>query len=264
VLLNSTDNILISVLVGTVAVGYLSNYTTIILGIGSIYTIIFSNITAGIGNLVSTETKERKLEVFNILMCTSSWMAIVFAICFLVLSGEFVTLWLGANFVIDDASVLMKTLMLYCSCILQPVYSFREALGLYQKTKYMMLASAWINIFLSILMGKVWGMAGILAASLVAMLLTYLWYEPVILYRDYFGTTVKSYYIERLKELTALTFGMIAMGFLNDLWVVDSWIAWTLKGCLVFIVANLYCLLLFYRRSGFKELLCRIKEQLDK
>lgn len=261
VLLNSTDNILISMIVGTVMVGYLSNYATIIMGIGSIYTIIFSNLTAGIGNLVSTETKERRLEVFNVLICVSAWMAIVFSLCFLLLSGEFVTLWLGPNFVIDKASMLMKVLMLYCSCALQPVYSFREALGLYQKTKYVMLAAALINIVLSIVMGMVWGMAGILAASLIAMLVTYLWYEPVVLYRDCFGISAKSYFAERLKEIAALAVGIVVMGYFGDMWVADSWMSWILKGCVLFVVTNAYCLVIFFRTEGFKELMCRLKER---
>lgn len=264
VLLNSTDNILISMIVGTVMVGHLSNYATIIMGIGSIYTIIFSNLTAGVGNLVSTETNERKLEVFNVMLCVSAWMAIVFSLCFQLLSGEFIALWLGSEFIIDKGSVLMKVLMLYCSCALQPVYSFREALGLYQKTKYVMLTAALLNIALSIVMGIVWGMAGILAASLISMLVTYLWYEPVVLYRDCFGASVKSYFIARLKEIAALGFGIVAFGYLSNMWVADSWVSWFLKGCVVFAVTNAYCLLIFCRTDGFKGLVSRLKERFSK
>lgn len=264
VLLNSTDNILISMIVGTVMVGHLSNYLTIISGIGAIYTIIFSNLTAGIGNLVSTETKERKLEVFNILICASAWMAIVFTVCFYALSGEFVSLWVGPRFVLDDPSMLMKALMLYVSCALQPVFSFREALGLYRKTKYVMLASAALNIILSIVMGMAWGMAGILGASLISILLTYIWYEPILLYRDCFGTSAKPYFLERLKEIVALFIGIIAMRLLGSFWVADSWLMWILKSCVVFILINAYCLLLFFRDPSFKELLNRIKGKLNR
>lgn len=264
VLLNSTDNILISMIVGTVMVGYLSNYLTIIAGIGSIYTIIFSNLTAGIGNLVSTENRERKLEVFNILICASAWMAIVFAICFFGLSGEFVALWVGPRFVLDEASVLMKALMLYVSCALQPVFSFREALGLYRKTKYVMLASAALNIALSIVMGLAWGMAGILGASLISILLTYLWYEPVLLYRDCFGTSAKPYFMERLKEIAALAVGLLGIRMLGSLWTADSWLMWIVKGGVFFALTNVYCLLLFCRDPSFKELVHRVKERLDR
>lgn len=260
-LLNATDNILLSMIVGTIAVGYLSNYAVIITGIGSVYTIIFANITAGIGNLVSTETKERKLEVFNILICVSGWMAIAFSVCFFLLSEEFITLWLGAEFVIDNASVLMKALMLYLSCMLQPVFGFREALGLYQKTKYAMLAAAIINIVLSIVLGIKWGMAGVLGASIIAMLTTYLWYEPIVLYRDCFGASVKQYFGGRLKEICALLLAIVCLGWLGKVWVAETWLMWIVKSVVFFGVVNVYCLLLYHKNSGFKELLCRLKER---
>ena len=260
-LLNATDNILLSMLVSTITVGYLSNYVMIITGIGSVYTIIFANITAGIGNLVSTETKERKLEVFNILICVSGWMAIAFSVCFFLLSEEFITLWLGAEFVIDNASVLMKALMLYLSCMLQPVFGFREALGLYQKTKYAMLAAAIINIVLSIVLGIKWGMAGVLGASIIAMLTTYLWYEPIVLYRDCFGASVKQYFGGRLKEICALLLAIVCLGWLGKVWVAETWLMWIVKSVVFFGVVNVYCLLLYHKNSGFKELLCRLKER---
>lgn len=115
-------------------------------------------------------------------------------------------------------------MILYVSCALQRVFSFREALGLYCKTKYVMLASAALNIALSIVMGQTWGMAGILGASMIVMLLTYLWYEPVLLYRDCFGTSAKPYFMERLKEIAALAVGIIGMRMLGSLWMADSWL----------------------------------------
>ena len=39
VMLNSTDNIIISMLIGTNVVGYFANYKTIYAGIGSLYTV---------------------------------------------------------------------------------------------------------------------------------------------------------------------------------------------------------------------------------
>lgn len=260
-LLNATDNILLSILVSTITVGYLSNYVMIYTGISSVYTIIFSNITAGIGNLVSTETKERKLEVFNILICVSGWMAIVFSVCFFLLSGKFITLWLGAEFVIDGASVLMKALMLYLICMLQPVFGYREALGLYQKTKYAMLAAAIENIILSIILGLKWGMAGILAATLIARLTTYFWYEPIILYRDCFGISAKQYFVSRLKEIFTVLLAIIGLSWIGSFWIAETWLMWFVKSVVFFCVVNAYCLLLYHRNSGFKELLCRLKKR---
>ena len=78
VMLNSTDNIIISMLIGTNVVGYFANYKTIYAGIGSLLYGFFMSLTAGIGNLIETASEEHRLKIFNILLLISSWLGIVF------------------------------------------------------------------------------------------------------------------------------------------------------------------------------------------
>lgn len=254
VLLNSTDNILISVIVGTVSVGLLSNYMTIISGIGSIYVIVFGNLTASIGNLVGTENESKNLDIFEKLLLVSSWMAIVFSICFFGLSKEFICLWIGSKYVMSTGVVLSKAVMLFLSCSLQPLFSYREAVGLYKKTKYAMLAAAFINVILSIIFGELWGTAGILVASLVAMLSTYFWYEPVMLYKDCFNSSVCKYFLTRAKDFTALILGLIIIPYIMGVWKADTWILWILKSGIYFLVSNIYCVLVYRWNNHYKEL----------
>lgn len=51
VVLNNTDNILISKLVGTIEVGYYSNYNLIINKVGNITSLVFTSLQASLGNL---------------------------------------------------------------------------------------------------------------------------------------------------------------------------------------------------------------------
>ena len=264
VLLNSTDNVLISLLIGTVWVGYLANYITIINGISSFYTVIFTGLTASIGNLVVLETKEKKLEIFEIMLFVSSWLAIVFSVCLYVLSGEFVTLWIGEKYVLEDSVVLAKVLMLYLSCSLQPLFCYREALGLYRKTKYVMLASALINIVLSIIMGKWFGLAGILYASIIAMLVTYLWYEPVLMYKECFEVSSRRYFVQRLGEVVYLVIALMGINFVSGRVPATGWFTWVFKAGVVFAVANIYCFILFRKSKGLTFVVGKIKEKLSK
>ena len=74
VALNSTDNILTSVLVSTTMVGIYSNYTMIFNKIYSFITLFFSSIIASVGNLNVTSDDEKKYFVYNILNFLSFWM----------------------------------------------------------------------------------------------------------------------------------------------------------------------------------------------
>ena len=77
-------------------------------------------------------------------------------------------------------------LNMYLSCVMQPLWSYREATGLYRKTKWIMVICAIINIVLSIVLGKIIGVIGIILASEIARIVTYVWYEPKILFREFF------------------------------------------------------------------------------
>ena len=123
VLMNSTDNMLISSIVGTIWVGLLSNYVTLCTSVASFVVIIFNNLTASIGNLVATESKEKRLQIFEVMSMMSNWIAFVCFICTLILCNDFIRLWLGGKYVLEQSIVLPKVMMLYVSCVMQPIFS---------------------------------------------------------------------------------------------------------------------------------------------
>lgn len=61
VILNNTDNILISIILGTVVVGYYSNYSMIITQVSTICGIIFTAMQASLGNLAVEESAEKNI-----------------------------------------------------------------------------------------------------------------------------------------------------------------------------------------------------------
>lgn len=65
---NNTDNILISFFVGTVLVGYYSNYAMMIAAVISIISLIFNAVKASIGNLMAGNdcSHREKLFLFNV------------------------------------------------------------------------------------------------------------------------------------------------------------------------------------------------------
>lgn len=263
ILLNSTDNLLISVMVGTVWVGYLANYVTIINGISAFYTILFTNLTAGVGNLVATETKEMKKEIFKIMLDVSSWLAVMFCTCFYCLSSEFVMLWVGEKFILSNSIVLAKSIMLAVSCSMQPLFIYREALGLYKKTKYVMVLSAIMNIIISIILGQYWGVAGILAASLISVFSTYYWYDPKILYKECFEEKWTPFLIYRAKDILYITFALVLFGYTSKFFIINSWKQWIAKALIIFLSVNLYCLICYrntYTYKMIKSLFAKINK----
>ena len=259
VLINGTDNILISTLVGTLWVGYYSNYLIIINNLTTFINMAFQSLTASVGNLVVTESKEKRYELFKMIQVVSNWFSIVVVPCVYALIDLFIKNWLGDQFVLSREAVCAITLNLYLTCILQPIWIYREATGLYKKTKYVMLITAILNVVLSIWWGIYAGLAGILFASAAAKILTYIWYEPILLFKDFFGRTAKDFFVSMALNICATVLICIGLSKLLECIRVDGWMGFFLNGIICFGLCNILYLLYYARNKFFQGLLLRIK-----
>lgn len=257
ILLNSTTNIMISILIGTLLVGYLENYTTIITSVTSISVVIFSNMIASVGNLAVKEKADDRLNVFNQMLLIGNWLTIVFVVCSFLLSNSFITLWLGKEYVMDSSTVILKFVAMFMSCAMQPIFCFREAVGLYRKTQYIMLAAAIVNVSLGCFLGYYLGLNGILLASIFSCVLTYMWYEPKILYKEYFETGYFSYFVGMGKAF-AITVVLSAIGlYLLTFYTKLSWLSLILQSAIVFFVSNVICYMAYKNDKSFADVKLR-------
>lgn len=212
VFMNSTDNTIISMLIGTVWVGYCSNYTTVTINITAFVTIIFTAITPSIGNLVVKSEPKQRYAVFSLMQMISFCLAGIFTACVYIGINDLITLWIGKKFIIDNIIVISLLINFYLGISLQPLWSYRSGTGLYNQTRYVMLICAIINVILSIVLGKIMGVSGVFFASFISKILTYVWYEPYLLYKQYFNSTSIRYYIGQIFNL-ALTILCILISF---------------------------------------------------
>lgn len=252
VLLNGTDNIIISSVVGTIWIGYLTNYDTIFTSITAFVVVLFNSLTASLGNLNITASPQKRLEVFNIMLFSGFWISRILVPCFFFLSGDLVRIWLGERFILDVDILSVKLMMVYFTCTLNPLFAYREATGLYRKSKYVIFLGSMINIFLSILLGKYYGVMGVLLASIIAMLLTYVWYEPVILYKDYFFASSKDYFLKHIKNIILLLFSMAIVAPIMRMIIVESWSMLFVKAGICFLLVNVISLVLLNNNQEYQ------------
>ena len=109
---------------------------------------------------------------------------------------------------------------------------YRDATGMFKQTKFVFLATALINLILSIALGKIWGLLGILLATLIARLCTNFWYEPFIIYKYYFNKKSKGYFLE---QIIRIIFIAALVGMYNLLFSLIPLNIWT------FILESVTC-----------------------
>ena len=197
VILNNTDNILISVIVNTVVVGFYSNYSMIVAAIATFLQLVFTSVQASIGNLAAGGNEEKQYKIFNVIQFASFWMTSFCCISFSVLFQDCITLLYTDHYLLDYSVVLVCVFNFYVQFIMYPIYCYSSTVGLFKQTRWVMLFTSGVNLVLSIILGNRWGLFGILIATGISRIVTNFWYEPIKLFNIYFKKGVRGYFIKQ-------------------------------------------------------------------
>lgn len=264
VMLNSTDNTIISIFIGTDVVGYYSNYSMITTRLISVMNAVFYAFTSSIGNLIVTEKPKKRYSTFLGIQSLSLILAIFCVTCVALLAKDFIYVWLGSKYLLSNSIFIAILINLYLQIILFPVWTYREATGLYLKTKYIMLACAIINVILSVSFAPTFGVTGVLIASAIARLTTYFWFEPIYLFQHYFSNSSKAYFFAIFKNFLLLSFVVIVFGNIASSFPCRNWIEFFAKAILVAIVTALFSMIVYCKSTGAKIIFAHIKQVLNK
>lgn len=259
-LLNSTDNTLMSMICGTVLVGYYANYRTITTNYNAFVTILFGSLTASIGNLIVKTSENKRYEVFQVMQMVSFTISTFTIVEMYLLMEDFLEIWLGTSeYLLDNFTLVAILLNLYLGSVLQPLWSYRSATGLYRKTRYIMLITAIENVVLSIIFGKLFGIGGIILATFVSKMTTYVWYEPVVLFKDYFNQNVLKYLWENIVNVILMVLcGTLAVVCTKN-FVELSIVNWCIKGVIGALIVIIVYAIRYGRTKEFKILIQKVK-----
>lgn len=183
ILVNGTDNLLISKFVGIAAVGFYSNYMMIFNALTGILGHVFSSITAGVGNFAVTEQEQRKRKLFHQVYFMSFWIYGFCSVCIFCLCNDFIIVWVGESFTLDKFLVFVMVMNYYLTGMRKPVLTFRDAFGLFWYDRYKALIEAGVNLIVSVWLAKYFGMFGVLLGTTISTVSVCLWVEPWILFK---------------------------------------------------------------------------------
>lgn len=192
-LVNNTDNIVITYFNGLISTGVISNYTLLTGTLGSITSQLFNGITASVGNLNAVENNKKKYNFFRILNLANFWIYGWCCIGIFLVSGEIVKICFGQKFVLDMQIPLVLAINFYLVGMNNAVLIYKNAMGLFKYGQYLLILTAMINLVLDVILGKMWGMFGIFLATIIARVLTNTWYEPYAVFKYGLEKNFKEY-----------------------------------------------------------------------
>lgn len=201
---NAFDSIFVTAFLGLLQTAIYNNYLYIMNAVITFLSVISSSIIAGVGNSVAVESKEKNYNdmlKFNFLyMWLSGWCTI----CLLCLYQPFTEVFFGKDMLFPMGIVCLFCIYFYVLKMGDIRSVYVEANGLWWENRYRAVVEASGNILLNYVLGKTFGIYGIIMATLVSLFcFNFLWGSNII-FKHYFARErAKEYFV--LHIIYALT-----------------------------------------------------------
>ena len=261
-ILNGSDNIILSSFVGIKYVGIYSNYYLITNYLTMFLNQITSSLESSIGNLNAISSKEKKEEIFYKVLFLCFFVFGISCVLLMALINDFINIWIGEEYLFDNLIVFSILLYMYVNGVNFACYSFRTTTGLFEKAKLVPLFEVILNVGISIILAKYYGVAGVFLGTSIAKFLTFFWTDPKLLYNYLFEKkNMKLYFLKYLRYIfTVVVIGYIVC-YLSSLVVVKNYFIWFVKAIILGILTVFMFIISTYRTEEFKGMMDIIKDK---
>ena len=266
---HGTDNLLISSFIGISTVGLFSNYMMIISQLSSLLAPLLNGIGASIGNLIATESNEKKYSIFNVLFLVNFWLYSTSVIFLFNLLEPFINWWLGSGFLLDRLTFIVILANFFISGMRTSIFIFKTKGGIFVQDRYVPLLGAIINLVTSIVLVNKLGLPGIFLGTTISILSVF-WYAPVLVYKQIFNKPASIYFKKYIFYILLTIVSAVVTSYIyKKLPIIEGEFSSLLFiGLICLIVPSSIYLLIFHKTNEFRYLasilLNRIKLQIIK
>ncbi len=199
---NSLDNLVISSTLGLVAVAKYGNYYIVYTAVFSLINIISNSMYASVGNSIVLKSKHENYENLLDFSLLYSWIAGWCAAAMACLYQPFMKIWVGEELMLSTGNMLLFVLYFYFINMNHMRNEYILGNAIWWKLKGAYLAEAIGNLVLNIFLGKIWGITGIIIATIITIFFCNYLMCNSVLFKTYFkGESIKVFYKQQFYYL---------------------------------------------------------------
>lgn len=214
VMVNSTDNIIISSFIGVTVLGKYSNYIAIITAMTGVIGLFFTPLVSVIGHLYTEDIKEcysyyKFFHKFNFLL------GAFFFLGYFAIVDSFISIVFGTNLNLARVVCIVITFNYFVQFMRRATLLFREATGAFYYDRWKPFVEGICNVVLSILFVKIfpekYNVVGVLVATIITNLAICHIVEPLMLHKHVFNDSPKPYYFRNAVYIVSMFSALVLL-----------------------------------------------------
>lgn len=257
VVLNAADNIVMSAYLGLTVIAIYGNYYLIMSSIISFIGVIYSSMTAGLGNSLATESLDKNYNDFKKFSFMNSWLVGWCAICLVCLYQSFMKIWVGENLMFSFDIVLLFGLYFYIYQIRKIPVVFKDAAGIWWEDRFRPYVCMIINLVLNIFLVQLIGISGIILSTVFSLCVSIPW-ENYTIFKYIFHCSSKEYYIKMIYYSISMIVGGVITYSICSL-LGDGIVFLLVKAVVCLIIPNVIFYLMNFRKKECKDTISFVK-----
>lgn len=182
----SSNSIIISTFISLTALAIFDNYFYVITAVSATMIVFETSVVAGVGNSIVLESKEKNYKDYCKINFLYLWIAGWLTSFILCLFQPFMELWVGKELMLSDYMMVLFCIYFFVGCFSSITNVYSTATGLWWEQRYKSLFEVIMNVVSNLVFIQIFGLKGILYATILTLLLITFFWTAKILYNHYF------------------------------------------------------------------------------
>lgn len=243
---NALDSVFLSAFIGLTVTAIYNNYLLIMTAVTGILGVVSTAILPTVGNSIVTDSTEKNygdMRSMNfVYMLISGWCSA----CLLCLYQPFMRIWAGADNMFGFGVVILLVMYFYGLKLGDIISLYASGAGLWWEMRWRAIAESVANVVLNLMFVQLWGVTGIVAATLVSLLTVNFGLATSIIFKYYFKNgKMGEYFMDQLRFFM-VTAVVCAVVYAGCSFVPEGGLVWLMVRAVVCGLAAAVLYVVFY------------------
>lgn len=262
---NSTDNIILSAFTSLNNVGIYSSYNMIVSNVITIMNKIIEGTRSSLSIKINKKDKN-SFNIFKQILSLSLFFANIICCVFIIMINKFIYLWLGKDFLLNIECVILFGVIIHQNIILPVSNIAKDAKGLFKESKWYTVLQTVINLVLSLILVKRFGILGVLFGTVAARGIITLPCNYYLVYKKVFEKKIEI--MQFVYSVVFIIFSIISSRIISNKVISINnynWISFVSETCIISIYIIITCFIwMCYTNKEFRTLIVKVKNQIYK